>query len=107
MYLVAEWRERCAPNSIGRCKIGVAKQLSTTRMTPFSAANFPSHLRSTRSTAGFVGVSTKIMRVFSRISPGHESGSAASTYVCVIPNRGRIVVRMVWVDPKSDRHARM
>ena len=61
---------RSAPYRIGCCRYGVVKQLSTTSGIPRLRASPPSQARSTRSSPGFDGVSTKIAFVFGRIRPG-------------------------------------
>jgi len=63
IYLVAEWITRSAPYLMGCCRIGVAKQLSTTRMHLCFLENLPNHSRSMISNAGLEGVSTNIILV--------------------------------------------
>ena len=55
MYLVAECTTTSAPNSSGRCSIGVAKALSSTTLAPALCASSQTALTSTMSSIGLDG----------------------------------------------------
>lgn len=58
------------------------------------------------STPGFVGVSTNISQVFVLTALSQFSVSSKSTKIVSIPQEGNILVKILWVDPKTERQAR-
>ena len=78
MYFVAEWIDTDAPRASGRCRYGVAKQLSTTKGMPRDFANAPSQTRSMSSSPGLDGVSMKISFVLGFTSRSQLDGSPTS-----------------------------
>ncbi len=79
MYFVAECMTIPKPNSIGRCKAGLANVLSATAITPCSRAICPTAARSMIFNSGFDGVSTHSMRVFGRMASRTASAFDMST----------------------------
>ncbi len=78
MNLVAECTTMSAPSSSGRCRIGVAKVLSTTTTTPTERATSTTAAMSTTSRAGFVGDSMITMSAV-RTALCRAGTSSAST----------------------------
>ena len=58
------------------------------------------------STPGFVGVSTNMSFVFFLTALSQFSVSSKSTKVVSIPHEGNILVKILWVDPKTERQAK-
>jgi hypothetical protein len=78
-----------APNSIGRCKAGLAKALSTMRRALASSATVAIARMSAMARVGLAGVSRKNIFVFGVTARRHASMSVPSTIVLVMPKRGR------------------
>ena len=100
MYLVAEWMMMSAPNSSGRCRIGVQKQLSTASSAPHCFAMAAIAAMSEISVSGLDGVSRKNSLVFGRAAACHCAGSVAETKVVSTPNFLNTLLNMFTVEPK-------
>ena len=58
------------------------------------------------STPGFVGVSTNMSFVLFLTALSQFLVSSKSTKVVSIPHEGNILVKILWVDPKTERQAK-
>jgi hypothetical protein len=86
-YFVLEWTTASAPSASGSWKYGVANVLSTTNQAPAWCAIWAAAAMSVMCISGFVGVSTRIIRVDSRISASMHFRSRVSTKVNSSPRR--------------------
>ena len=98
-YLVKEWITMLAPCSIGFNKAGEATVLSTTKGTLASFAASEIDLRSITSNLGLPKDSAKNRRVLGSIALVNSSGLSGSTKVVVMPNRGNVFAKRLYVPP--------
>ena len=102
-YLVAEWMTISAPQSRGRCRAGVQKQLSTASRTPRLRARSASAARSPISHSGLDGVSSSSSLVLGPIASRQASMSVKSTKVVATPNLARNLLSKTVVVPNTLR----
>ena len=101
-YLVPECMTMSAPISIGRCKIGVAKQLSTASHAPALCARSAKAWISHTSVKGLVGVSANKILVFGRIAAFQAAKSVCGTMVDSTPKRANSEPINLMVEPNMD-----
>ena len=101
-YLVPECITISAPMSMGRCKMGVAKQLSTASKAPALCASSAKATMSHTSVKGLVGVSAHSNRVLGRIAAVHAAKSVCGTMVDSTPKRANSEPINLMVEPNID-----
>ena len=106
-YLVPECMMMSAPNSTGRCRAGVAKQLSSASRAPALWAISASAWMSHTSVRGLVGVSANSSRVLLRIAACQAAVSVCDTKVDSTPKRARSVPMSRMVEPNIEREHTM
>ena len=90
-----------APNSNGRCKAGVQKQLSTTSLAPTACTRSATAAISTTSQRGLVGDSRYARRVLSDSADSQADRSKGSTVTISTPNLPKYLVHKFSVDPNT------
>ncbi len=85
-YFVVLWTTMSAPSSMGRCRHGLAKVLSTTSRALPRCAMAAACAMSVRRSTGLVGVSMNTSRVSGRMACSMSSGRDVSTYENVRAN---------------------
>ena len=101
-YLVPECTIKSAPMAMGRCKIGVAKQLSTTSNALPAWAMSASALMSHTSVKGLVGVSANNNRVLGRMAACHSATWVCDTKVDCTPNLANSLPINLMVEPNIE-----
>ena len=91
-----------APSAMGRCKAGVAKQLSTHSSAPAAWAMVASAAMSHTSVSGLVGVSANSSLVLGRMAAFHASKSVCGTKLDCTPNRAKSEPMSLMVEPNID-----
>ncbi len=101
-YLVPECTTTSAPKSMGRCKAGVQKQLSTANTAPAARATSANAAMSHTSVNGLVGVSANNSRVLGCTASRQACTSVCGTKVVATPNLANSVPMSFKVEPNTD-----
>jgi hypothetical protein len=101
-YLVPECMTMSDPIAMGRCKMGVAKQLSTASKAPALCAMSAKAAMSHTSVKGLVGVSANKILVLGRIAACHSAKLVCDTTVDSTPNRANSEPMSLRVEPNMD-----
>ena len=102
-YLVPECTTTSAPKSIGRCRAGVQKQLSTAKTAPALWAISANARISHTSVNGLVGVSANKSLVLGCIACFQALTSVCDTKLVVTPNLANSEPSNLMVEPNTER----